>query len=107
MTPAEEVLRELLEELRPDVVHFMHLLYLSAGCVAQAARDGRPVFFTLHDYWLQCPRQGQRVHYDGSICHTIDFPRCGDCLAKYKFMQSPLERRAGKLVSSVRSATAT
>lgn len=96
---------EVLELCTPDVVHFQHLMYLSIGCVAEARRRGTPVVFTLHDYWLQCARFGQRVHADSSICRTIDFARCGDCLSSFKFAQSPLERRAGALLTGLRSAT--
>jgi glycosyltransferase involved in cell wall biosynthesis len=96
---------EVLALVEPDVVHFQHLLYLSIGCVEAAHRRGIPVVFTLHDYWLQCARFGQRVHADSSICRTIDFGRCGECLASFKFGQSPLERRAGEALAGLRSAT--
>ncbi|MEO6711602.1 MAG: glycosyltransferase family 4 protein [Planctomycetota bacterium] len=95
----------LLDELRPDIVHVQHLLYLSLGCVEAARERGIPVVFTLHDYWLQCARFGQRVHADTSICHTIDFTRCGECLSSFKFKQTSIERRAGSALAGLRSAT--
>ena len=58
--PAVEAFGRVLDEVRPDVVHVMHLLYLSIGLVEEAARRGVPVVYTLHDYWLQCARFGQR-----------------------------------------------
>ena len=103
--PAVEAFARLLDELRPDVVHVMHLLYLSIGCVEEAARRGIPVVYTLHDYWLQCARFGQRIHDDESICHEIDFARCGTCLATLKFAQSPLERTSARVIAKVRAAT--
>ncbi len=95
----------VLERIAPDVVHVQHLLYLSIGCVEAARQRGIPVVFTLHDYWLQCARFGQRVHADTSICHTIDFARCGECLSTFKYRQSPTERRAGSALAGLRSAT--
>jgi glycosyltransferase involved in cell wall biosynthesis len=47
---------QLLVELRPDVVHFGHLNHLSTGLVQVAKAAGLPVVFTLHDFWLLCPR---------------------------------------------------
>ena len=94
-----------LERRRPDVVHFQHLLYLSAGCVEEAARRGLATVFTLHDFWLQCPRFGQRVHADGALCERIDFARCGTCLSRFKFAQTPLERRTGRALAGLRRAT--
>ncbi len=101
----DRIFEEALARLAPDVVHFQHLLYLSAGCVEAARRSRLPVLFTLHDYWLQCPRFGQLVHADGGLCETIDFARCGTCLPSFKFAQSPTQRRVGSAIAGVRSAT--
>ncbi len=46
----------LLDALRPDVVHVGHLNHLSTSLLAETARRGVPVVFTLHDFWLMCPR---------------------------------------------------
>lgn len=103
--PAAAAFARVLDEFRPDVVHAMHLLYLSVGCLEEAARRQIPVFFTLHDFWLSCARFGQRLHPDGGLCATVDFARCGTCLARFKFAQSPLERRVAGVVAGVKSAT--
>jgi len=100
--PAAAAFARVLDEFRPEVLHVMHLLYLSVGCVEEAHRRGIPVFFTLHDFWLQCPRFGQRLHADGGRCDTIDFARCGTCLARFKFAQSDLERRTARVVAGVK-----
>jgi glycosyltransferase involved in cell wall biosynthesis len=103
--PAERAFEAVLDEFRPDVVHVMHLLYLSVGCVEAAARRGIPVFFTLHDFWLQCARFGQRIHADGAVCHVIDHARCGTCLASFPFAQTPLARRAARVVAGIKRAS--
>ncbi len=95
----------LLDDLQPDVVHFMHLLYLSVGCVEEVARRGIPVVFTLHDYWLQCARYGQRIHANGSICHDVVPEVCGVCLSTLKFKQTRVERALAKGIASVREGT--
>jgi glycosyltransferase involved in cell wall biosynthesis len=101
----DRIFEDLLDRVAPDVVHFQHLLYLSSGCVPAAGRSGTPVLFKLNDYWLQCPRYGQRLHPDGGRCETIDFRRCGTCLPSFKFAQTPVQRRVGTAIASVRSAT--
>ena len=103
--PAVEAFGRILDDLRPDVVHVMHLLYLSAGCVHEARRRGLPVFYTLHDFWLQCARFGQRIHADGARCDVIDFERCGTCLVSLKYAQSALERKTAQVLARVRGAT--
>jgi glycosyltransferase involved in cell wall biosynthesis len=54
---------ELLDEIKPDIVHFQHVTCLSTTCVHEAKKRGIPIVFTLHDYWLICPR-GQFVRRD-------------------------------------------
>jgi glycosyltransferase involved in cell wall biosynthesis len=101
----DRIFEDLLDRIRPDVTHFQHLLYLSSGCVPAARRPDSSILFTLNDYWLQCPRFGQRLHPDGVRCETIDFARCGTCLPSFKFAQTPTQRRVGSAIATVRSAT--
>jgi glycosyltransferase involved in cell wall biosynthesis len=96
---------ELLDRERPELVHFQHLMYLSIGCVEEAARRGLPIVFTLHDFWLQCPRFGQRIHADGTRCERIEFERCGGCLTSFRHRQSDLARLGGRWLAGVRATT--
>jgi nucleoside-diphosphate-sugar epimerase/glycosyltransferase involved in cell wall biosynthesis/MoaA/NifB/PqqE/SkfB family radical SAM enzyme len=47
---------EVLDRVKPDVVHVGHLNHLSTSLLGEAAARGLPIVFTLHDYWLMCPR---------------------------------------------------
>ena len=47
---------ETLDRVRPDLVHVGHLNHLSTSLPAEAAARAIPVVYTLHDYWLMCPR---------------------------------------------------
>ncbi len=94
---------DFLDRFRPTVVHFNHLLYLSIGLVQEAKQRSIPVVFTLHDYWLECPRFGQRIHADGSICHDIEIERCAGCLQSFKYGQTRFEQRLSGWISSIRS----
>lgn len=102
---AERAFEQVLASHAPQVVHFQHLMHLSTGCVEAAARARAAVLFTLHDYWLQCPRFGQRLHPDGTNCAVIEFTRCGECLSAFKYRQSPLERSAGRWIAGVKGLT--
>jgi len=71
----------LLDRLQPDLVHIGHLNHLSTSLVFEAHRRGISLVFTLHDYWLMCPR-GQflqvRPHHGSDL-----WPLCTgqqDCL---------------------------
>lgn len=88
----DQAFDDLLGAVRPELVHVQHLMYLSAGIVERARARGIPVVMTLHDFWLQCARFGQRVHADGELCRTIDLARCGTCLARFEHAQPPAAR---------------
>ncbi len=103
--PSVEAFGRICDEFQPDVVHVMHLLYQSIGVVEEAERRGIPVVYTLHDFWLQCARFGQRIHADGSVCHTIEHARCGTCLATVKFAQTTAQRRAAKAIAGLKRTT--
>jgi glycosyltransferase involved in cell wall biosynthesis/MoaA/NifB/PqqE/SkfB family radical SAM enzyme len=47
---------ELLDRSNPDIVHVGHLNHLSTSLLREAALREIPIVFTLHDYWLMCPR---------------------------------------------------
>ncbi|MEM7518388.1 MAG: glycosyltransferase, partial [Planctomycetota bacterium] len=99
----DEVLAGFLSEgWRPDVCHFQHFMYLGVGCIEACAKRSLPVLLTLHDYWLQCARMGQRRHADETLCDTLDARRCGGCLVDFKWRQTPLEARVGTAIAKLR-----
>ena len=54
--PIDAQFRELLQRLQPDIVHFGHLNHLSFGLPSIAKQFGAKVVYTLHDFFLACPR---------------------------------------------------
>jgi len=50
------VFRSILAETRPNVVHFGHLNHLSLDLPQLAQQAGSRTVYTLHDFWLMCPR---------------------------------------------------
>ena len=101
----DQVLARVLDDVRPEVVHVHHLLYLSAGLLDLCEERGIPVVMTIHDFWLGCARFGQLLHPDGSRCAHVDVKRCGTCLPSFKWRQSDLERRVARGISAVRGVT--
>lgn len=47
---------EILDEIAPDVVHIQHVVFLSMGLIRKITAKGIPIVFTLHDFWLMCPK---------------------------------------------------
>jgi glycosyltransferase involved in cell wall biosynthesis/MoaA/NifB/PqqE/SkfB family radical SAM enzyme len=81
---------ELCDRLRPDVVHIGHLNHLSTSLVAEAAGRGIPIVYTLHDYWVMCPRgQFMQMHPEDpgdlwAACSGQEDRKCAErCYARY------------------------
>jgi len=55
-TGIDQRFTEVLDRVTPDIVHVGHLNHLSASLLREAALRAVPIVFTLHDYWLMCPR---------------------------------------------------
>ena len=73
---SEAAFARVLEQARPDVVHFQELAGLPSSLLEQAKGGGIPVVLTLHDYYSVCPtarlldRNGERClrHEVGEDC---------------------------------------
>jgi len=84
----EERFRELLEEIRPDIVHFQHLINLSATLIEAAKSKNIPVIMTIHDYWLICPMI-QLLNEEYKICSGPD-KNGGKCYRCWNSRQAEL-----------------
>lgn len=91
---------EVLDRIRPDVVHVGHLNHLSTSLLREAALREIPIIYTLHDYWLMCPR-GQFMQMFPEeptnlwpACNGQEDRKCAErCYARY-FSGAPDEREA-------------
>jgi glycosyltransferase involved in cell wall biosynthesis/MoaA/NifB/PqqE/SkfB family radical SAM enzyme len=80
----------LLDQVQPHVVHIGHLNHLSTSLVGEANRRGIPVLYTLHDYWVMCPR-GQLMQMSPAdprdlwaVCDGQDDRKCAErCYSRY------------------------
>ena len=86
----DRAFEDVLGEICPDIVHIGHLNHLSTSLVFSAKEHKIPIVFTLHDYWLMCPRGQfiQRYPEDlsdvWSVCDGQDDRKCAvRCYARY------------------------
>lgn len=88
----DKAFEKRLDELKPDVVHFHHIIHLSANLPKIAKKHNIPVVFTLHDFWFQCPMI-KRVDLKNEMCDEVDSKKCVKCAkAKNPFGYTILER---------------
>lgn len=99
-TGIDQRFSEVLDRVQPELVHVGHLNHLSTSMLREAARRELPIVFTLHDYWLMCPR-GQFMQMfpeDPSnlwaACDGQQDRKCAErCYARY-FSGAPDEHEA-------------
>ena len=91
---------EVLDRIRPDVVHVGHLNHLSSALPFEAARRSIPVVHTLHDYWTMCPR-GQFMQTfpedpedPWAACGGQEDRKCAERCYARSFGGTPEEREA-------------
>lgn len=93
----DQVFAELLETIRPDVAHIGHLNHLSTGIVDVLHRLHIPIVFTLHDFWLMCPRgqflqRGFGTETPAALCSGQENAKCAsNCYSA--FFASPGEEQ--------------
>ena len=97
-----EKAREYAREVRPDVVHAMHLQGLSASAVPAFKELGLPVVFTAADFWTVCPVVDLRRH-DGAMCEGPETHHCVRCIAA-RNPDPRIKRRAELPGAAVRAA---
>ncbi|PLZ70282.1 glycosyltransferase family 4 protein, partial [Fischerella thermalis] len=67
----------VVEEVRPDVVHFHNIICLSLGIIYRARQRGIRTVLTLHDYWGFCYKNTLLKEQE-QVCG--DFSKCRECL---------------------------
>jgi len=87
---ARVAIREVLDRMRPDVVHIQHLLHLSAELIPECRTRRIPVVVTLNDYWFLCHRI-KLVRRDGALCEgPARGWNCCQCLKTSRLVRSHL-----------------
>ena len=81
---AESAFVRALDEYRPDVVLFHHLVRLSLRLPGIARRHGCPSVLFLHDHYLVCPSYSL-VAFDEPVCAGGAPLRCARCLYAARF----------------------
>jgi glycosyltransferase involved in cell wall biosynthesis len=74
---------------QPDLIHFQHVMALSARLIPQAQRIAAPAVLTLHDYWFICSNS-QLIWPNAQVCQgKAAGMNCVRCASAARF-PSPL-----------------
>lgn len=88
--------RDVLEIVRPDIVHFHHYLHLGLELIGEVRRfDSRvAIAMTLHDFHAICHNEGQMVRTrTGALCPRATAPDCQRCFPSRTVQDFALRER--------------
>ncbi len=91
---------EVLRAFQPDLVHFQHLIHLSAGLVREAQDAGLATVVHCHDLWPTCARV-QAIRPDGERCEENMGAGCYLCVKEKWYEHIPAAKAAGSLLGPV------
>lgn len=80
---------ELVKQLKPDIAHIGHVNHLSTGLIDELNKLKIPIIYTLHDFWLMCPRGQFLTRSIGNannfqLCEKQNDKKCAtDCYKVY------------------------
>ena len=82
-----ELFGQVLDSVRPDIVHLHAVQWLSAALATACRERGIPYVITVHDAWWLCARQFM-VRRDGTYCfqETIDLHVCQNCMETARYL---------------------
>ncbi len=93
----DRIFTQLLNKIQPDIIHIGHLNHLSTSLIQSGKNLHIPIIYTLHDFWLMCPRgQFLQMYPDNptelrSLCNGQHHQKCAQkCYARY-FSGAPSE----------------
>jgi glycosyltransferase involved in cell wall biosynthesis len=86
--------RGVLDDVRPDAVHFFHLRQLGVDLLEVAAARGLRTVVNLMDFWYLCPRFTLQ-RSDGALCEGPPEGGLGCAPCAYPDLAGPLAELAG------------
>ncbi len=85
----DKIFAKTIKTNKPDIAHIGHLNHLSTGIIDELKKQNIPIVFTLHDFWLMCPRgQFLQRNYENTdyyqLCEKQDDEKCAlNCYNHY------------------------
>jgi glycosyltransferase involved in cell wall biosynthesis len=62
------LIKDLVLQVKPDLVHFYHIMGFSAAIIPELRHLGFPIIFTPTDYWAVCPKTTLLRTFDQKVC---------------------------------------
>jgi len=96
----DETWEAILKELKPDLIHFHHLLRHPLSLLSKLASTGIPVIASIHDYYFLCPDYTLQFCPGIHSCETC-FPQQFKAPAMYQTLRRRLLGESLRQVAAI------
>ncbi len=103
----DEKYGEILDIVKPDIVHINHVIDLTFGIISATKNRGIPLIITLHDFWFICPVVN--LLKEDKLCMERNDADCLECVKALGFNSvntDDIKGRFNTAVSSLEKADA-
>lgn len=91
------LVKGLVTQLKPDTVHFNHIIGFSAKVIPEIRLMQIPVIFTPTDFWTVCPMATLYRTFDKQVCNGPgDGTNCVRCFKPMPYWAAKLALKVGK-----------
>lgn len=80
----DKIFLDLVKNIKPDIIHFHHLIGLSGNLPLMTKKLGIPYVMSIHDFWYICPC-GRLLTLEKELCKGIN----PDCVIDYFKLHPP------------------
>lgn len=98
----EEMFKEILRKINPDIVHFHLLLDFSMEFIKIAKDFGCKTIISIHDYWFICPKI-QLINSQDGVCTVYEHgEHCFNCVREsYGKGETGLKKHIKKIAKNI------
>jgi len=91
------LIKDLISSIKPDIVHFNHLVGLTGGVIPEIRKMGIPVVFSATDFWAVCPAYTLYKRFEKKVCEPPVYPEdCLRCLVSMPGWAARIALQVGK-----------
>ncbi len=97
-----EKFERIINEFRPEIVHFQHIMFHSTGYAEILKALNIPSVLTLHDFYYYCPTLGQRLFLGRFNCKNKTPLKCALCYRTSSTNISEIDKKIYQTASKIK-----
>jgi glycosyltransferase involved in cell wall biosynthesis len=91
------IVKDLIASIKPDIVHFNHLIGFTGKIIPEIKKMGIPAIFTATDFWAVCPAYTLYKRFSKRVCEPPVGPvDCLRCLLQIPALAAKIALQMGR-----------